>query len=311
MSTVLATVLPFFAIIVCGVFAGRRELMAGEAVRALNTFVFYFALPALVFLKLAQNPIGALLHPGFMLAWLCAALLTFFSCAFLGWLLFGTKGGEEAVQGLACSFSNTGFLGFPMLVALYGDWVAGPFVIALTIDLVVLIPLATLWLQAMSKARTGSVAARVVQAWRDSLLTPLVAAIVAGLMVSATGLGLAPPIERFLDVLGQAAAPSALFALGVALAGRRVGEGRGELLYMTIGKLAIHPGNAALFMIVVFDVEWQWVQVGVLFAALPIANTVFVLATQFRTYEERTSAAILVTTLASIATLSGLVYVLQ
>lgn len=310
MSTVFATVLPFFAIIFCGIVAGRRELLAGDAVRALNAFVFYFALPALVFLKLSQTPLSALLHPAFLLAWLSAALLTFISCALLGRLLFATSSSEAAVQGLACCFSNTGFLGFPMLVALYGDWTTGPFVIALTVDMAVLIPLATVWLQAMSKDRQGSISKRVLHAWRDSLLTPLVAAILLGITISATGIGLAAPIENFLTVLGQAAAPSALFALGVALAGRRIDERRGELLFLTLGKLAIHPGNVALF-VTLYNVEAEWAKVGVLFAALPIANTVFVLADQFDTYAIRSSAAILVTTLASVATLSALVYLLQ
>lgn len=310
MATVLSTVLPFFAIILCGILAGRRELLTGDAVRALNAFVFYFAMPALVFLKLAQSPLENLMHPSFLLAWLCAALLTFFSCALLGRMMFGTSAGEAAVQGLAGSFANTGFLGFPMLVALYGDWATGPFVIALTIDLVVLIPLATVWLQAMSKERTGSVATRVIHAWRESLLTPLVAAILLGIAVSAAGLALPASIERFMTVMGQAAAPSALFALGVALASRRVDERRGELLFLSIGKLGIHPGNVALF-VTLFNVEDDWARVGVLFAALPIANTVFVLADQFDTYAVRSSAAILVTTLISIVTLSALVYVLQ
>lgn len=307
MSIVLTTVLPFFAIIFCGMLAGRRELLTGEAVRALNTFVFYFALPALVALKLAQTPLSALFHPGFFFAWLCAALLTYLSCALLGRVMFRTSAGESAVQGLGCCFSNTGFLGFPMLVALYGDWVAGPFVIALTIDMVVLIPLATVWLQAMSPERSGSIATRITQAWRDSLLTPLIAAILVGLAIPASGLNLAAPIERFLDTLGQAAAPSALFALGVALASRNADERRGELAFLTVGKLAIHPGNVALF-VTLFAVDDAWAKVGVLFAALPIANTVFVLADEFDTYAVRTSAAILVTTLVSILSLSALVY---
>ncbi len=310
MSIVFETVIPFFAIIFCGILAGRRGLLTGGGVRALNAFVFYFALPALVFLKLAQTPLEGLLHPTFLLAWLCAALWTFFACAVLGRLMFNTSPGEAAVQGLGCCFSNTGFLGFPMLVALYGDWVTGPFVIALTVDMVVLIPLATVWLQAMSEDRSGSIPRRVMRAWGDSLLTPLVAAIFLGLAVSATGIGIATPIENFLKVMGQAAAPSALFALGVALVGRRVDERRGELVFLTIGKLAIHPGNVALF-VTLFNVEDDWARVGILFAALPIANTVFVMADQFNVYSVRSSAAILVTTLVSVATLSALVYILQ
>ena len=310
MGTVLATVLPFFAIILCGIGAGKRELLRGDAVRALNAFVFYFALPALVFLKLAQTPLSGLLHPAFLMAWLSAALLTFFSCALLGRLLFGSSATETALQGLSCCFSNTGFLGFPMLIVLYGDWTTGPFVVALTVDMIVLIPLTTVWLQAMSRNSSSSVLWRVLHAWRDSLLTPLVAAIVLGMAVSAAGFGLPTPVERFMSVLGQAAAPSALFALGVALASRKVDERRGELAFLTIGKLAIHPGNLALF-VTVFNVEDDWAKAGVLFAALPIANTVFVLADQFDTYAVRSSAAILVTTIVSVISLSVLVYVLQ
>jgi len=89
-----------------------------------------------------------------------------------------------------------------------------------------------------------------------------------------------------------------------------VDERRGELVFLTIGKLAIHPGNVALF-VTLFNVEDDWARVGILFAALPIANTVFVMADQFDVYSVRSSAAILVTTLVSVATLSALVFILQ
>ncbi|MCG8509556.1 MAG: AEC family transporter, partial [Rhodospirillales bacterium] len=115
MFATIAVTLPFFAVVGLGFLAAARGLLDDKAVGSLNVFVFYFAMPALVFLKLAQSPLESLLHPAFLFAWLCAALLTFFSCALLGRMMFGTSAGEAAVQGLASSFANTGFLGFPML----------------------------------------------------------------------------------------------------------------------------------------------------------------------------------------------------
>ncbi|EAR20350.1 AEC family transporter [Nitrococcus mobilis] len=56
MAAVVDIALPFFAVIFTGYGAGRSRLLNAGAVVGLNAFVFYFALPALLLVKVSQAP---------------------------------------------------------------------------------------------------------------------------------------------------------------------------------------------------------------------------------------------------------------
>ena len=139
---------------------------------------------------------------------------------------------------------------------------------------------------------------------------PIIVAIFAGALFSATGLGLPTPIEAFTDLLGGAAGPCALFALGATLAGFPVSTGIAEISYMTVFKLLIHPAAIWLATTQIFDVDPLWASVAILGASLPVAANVFIVARQYDTYVERVSSAILVSTAVSVVTVSALLTIL-
>ena len=140
---------------------------------------------------------------------------------------------------------------------------------------------------------------------------PLIVAIFAGAFFSATGLGLPTPVENFTDLLGGAAGPCALFALGATLAGQHLSSGIAEVSYMTTFKLFIHPAAMYLATTYLFDVDPLWATVAILGASLPVAANVFIVAKQYDTYVDRTSSAILVSTIVSVVTVSALLTVLS
>ena len=119
------------------------------------------------------------------------------------------------------------------------------------------------------------------------------------------------PIARLLEYLAQAAAPCALFAMGVTLALRplqRVPRALGGIVLL---KLAIHPLLCYLVLSAIGNFSEVWVFSAVLLAALPTATNVFVLAQQYHVWVERASASILLTTCISVATVTGLLYLIK
>ena len=139
---------------------------------------------------------------------------------------------------------------------------------------------------------------------------PIIIAIFTGVLVSAVSLGLPTPIENFTDLLGRAAGPCALFALGATLASFPISSGISEVSYMTFFKLLIHPAAIWFATTRLFDVDPLWASVAILGAALPVAANVFIVAEQYDTYVERVSSAILVSTAISVVTVSALLTIL-
>jgi predicted permease len=80
---------------------------------------------------------------------------------------------------------------------------------------------------------------------------------------------------------------------------------------MTTFKLLIHPAAMWFATTQLFDVDPLWATVAILGASLPVAANVFIVAKQYDTYVERTSSAILVSTIVSVVTVSALLTVLS
>jgi malonate transporter and related proteins len=309
LQTILNTALPFFALIFCGYGAGRLKLLSEASIAGVNAFVFYFALPAFIFDLLGTSPLADVLNVPFVAAYLGTGLVIFAVAAVLGRLLFKVRRSEAALQGSAAVLGNTGYMGIPLVAAALGDRAAIPLVLGLTLEATVLIPLAIVLVEAQKgldagwSQLLGSVTGAMVR-------NPIIIAIFTGVLVSAASLGLPTPVENFTDLLGRAAGPCALFALGATLAGFPISTGIGEVSYMTFFKLLVHPAAIWFATTRLFDVDPLWASVAILGASLPVAANVFIIARQYDTYVDRTSSAILISTALSVFTVSTLLTVL-
>jgi malonate transporter and related proteins len=309
LQTILNTALPFFALIFCGYGAGRFKLLSEASIAGVNAFVFYFALPAFIFNLMATSPLADVANGPFVAAYLGAGLVVFAVAAILGRLLFDVRRSEAALQGSAAVLGNTGYMGIPLVAAAFGDRAAIPLVLGLTLEATVLIPLTIILVEAQKgldagwSQLLGSVAGAMVR-------NPIIIAIFSGVLVSATGIGLPTPVENFTALLGRAAGPCALFALGATLTSFPISTGLSEVSYMTFFKLLIHPAAIWVATTRLFDVDPLWATVAILGAALPVAANVFIVAKQYDTYVERVSSAILVSTAISVVTVSALLTIL-
>ena len=97
MEAILNSALPFFALIFCGYGAGRAGLMSAASLDGLNRFVFYFALPTLLFLKVSGAPLAEQFDWRFLVAYSGCSLTIYFVAALLGRLLFGHNLESEPV----------------------------------------------------------------------------------------------------------------------------------------------------------------------------------------------------------------------
>jgi predicted permease len=139
--------------------------------------------------------------------------------------------------------------------------------------------------------------------FRGTLLNPVVVAIFVGVTLAATNSTLPLPLEQFLTIMGSAAGPTALFALGAALAVQKIDRGGiVAALSIAVAKLALYPVLVWLVLAKLLGLEPFWWQTGVVIASLPSAGHIFVLAQRYRADPERVSAVIVASTVISVVT---------
>lgn len=307
MDILLNVSLPFFGLIGVGYAAARFRVLSDAAAAGLNAFAFRFALPAMLFMKMSDTSIGEGFDWNFIVAYSGGGLASFAVCVLLGRLLFRPTLGESGIQGIGAAFGNVGYLGLPIVLAVFGDAVLLPAVMVIVFDHILLLPLATAFIQAGAEGHASprrilvSVASAVAR-------NPLIVSTVIGIGWGTLGLGLPKPLQVFGNLLSSAAAPCALFALGATLVGRPLAAGLPELGLISACKLLLHPA-LAWAIASALSVDPLLTAVATVEASLPIAANVFVMARAYDVYVERASSAILFSTLCGVVTVSALLAV--
>ncbi len=303
MLAVLLQTLPFFALIGLGYGAGRTGFFTPEATAYLTKFVFYFALSAMLFRFSANLSLAEVLDWTFVAAYLAATTAVYLVAALVAWLR-GIPVAEAAVEAQVAVIGNVGFLGIPMLVLLLGEPAIGPIMLVLAVDLVVFGSLIVILITGSREGRLRPAVLRTVA--RGLLTNPMIVSIGLGLAWSASALPIPGPVNAFVAILGAAATPGALFAIGASLATKSAERLR-VAIWLSFAKLVLHPAAVAFAALVIFEVERYAAGVMIAAAALPVAGNVYILAQHYGVAPQRVSASILISTALSILTVSAVI----
>ena len=300
MIAIFLKTLPFFALIAVGYWAGRTRFFTAEATAYLTKFVFYFALSAMIFRFSANLSLTEVWDTRMVVAYLWGTAFVYGIATIVGFLR-GLDVPTTAIEAQCAAIGNTGFLGVPMLTLLLGAEAIGPVLLALAVDLIIFSSLIVILITA---ARDGQASLKALKAIGLGLLkNPMIGAISLGFLWSGFGIPIPPPLNEFLAILGGAATPGALFAIGASLALKTAD--RLEIAgWLSFCKLVLHPALVAFAALIIFNVDPYKAGVIIAVSALPVAGNVFMLAQHYGVAPTRVSTAILVSTACSILTVS-------
>ena len=304
MSDVIGLVLPFFGLIFIGFVVARITREPLEALGWMNTFIIYVALPALFFQLLAKTPFERLTEWGFILGSVASTYIVF-TIMFAGSLLFSGGGIAEAtIKALSAAYGNIGYMGPGLALLAFGEEAAVPVALIFCFENIVHFAVAPM-MMALAGDDDSTAAQLVTGVIRRIVLHPFIIATAFGVAAAYVGLRPPLPVERLLSYLSAAAAPCALFAMGVTLALRPLRRVPVEMAPIAILKLVIHPLLCYVVLSWIGDFSPVWTFSAVLLAALPAATNVFVIAQQYNVWVQRASASILITTCLSVATVTA------
>ena len=310
MADIFSLLLPFFGLILVGYVAARITRQPAEALGWLNTFIIYAALPALFFKLVSRTPIEELTRIDFIAASLAATYAIFALIFAAGYFLRRNSFVDCTLQGFAGAYGNIGYMGPGLALLALGEGAAVPVALIVCFEnaLHFVVAPAMMAIAGGDKRSIGRLALDIL---RKVALHPFILSTGLGFAVAASGVGTPLALQRMVDYLAQAAAPCALFAMGVTLALRPLKRVPAEIGYIVPAKLLLHPLVVYLVLASIGGFEPVWIYSAVLLASLPTATNVFVIGQFYGVWQERASATILVTTTLSVASVSLVLYLIS
>lgn len=304
MHSIVTGFLPIWTVTALGWLAGRHRLLGDEAQTVLGRFAFTFAMPSLLFLTMSRSHVGNLATPA--VGVFALSLLAVFATGLaLSRRVFRHRQADQAISAMCASYVNSANLGIPVAVNVLHDT---SFIIAAALfQMLFITPLILVLIDL--DTHDGDLWGRLV---RLPFRNPVIAASAAGLTVAATGLHLPATATSPLRMLGGAAVPSALFALGLSLTTRTrpSPEARTELRALVLLKTAVQPLLAYALARYAFALSGHALFAVVLCAGLPTAQNAFIFASEYHLDTALPRDAVLLSTLLSMATLSLIAYAL-
>ena len=306
----LNLVAPFFGLIALGFACGKLVPRPEAGLAWMQFFIIYVALPCLFYRLISDKPLAELANGRFILGTTLSTAAVF-GLSFLVGLWRTRRDVPEAVmQGVAGSYSNIGYMGPPLVLSALGAAASPPVVLIFVFDSLFLFSAIPL-LMALGGRESRSFAATIAEVGRRVATHPFNLATLAGVLASYGEVRLPEALDKMVSWLYGAAAPCALFVLGVTVALRPLGRVSFEVPLLVAIKLVLHPLLVWIVLSELGGFDPNWIYAAVVMAALPPALNIFVISTQYDVGVERASACVLLGTVASMVTLTAFLWLIR
>ena len=303
MWLVLTTTLPLFVVILAGYLSARRGLIQPAGIRGITGFVYYFALPLMLFHLMATSPLAERFDVRFVLLYTGLAIGTHLVVMGLTRVAFGCGLPEQAVAGFTCSFGNNVFIGLPIALQIFGPEAALPMALLIVIEGGFVMPF-TVALLEIARTEPGKRWLAPLAAGNALLRNPIVMAALLGSGAALVEVPLPALFVGLVELVQGAVVPCALFAMGGSLAGFAVSDKVSETATLVAVKLFAFPVLVYFVLGLVPGLDPTWRLIAVLAAAMPVGANVYLLAHQYESYVARASTSVLVSTAISVVSVT-------
>lgn len=301
MLHILTITSPIYLIIALGYAIVRLNLMQKPEIRAMGRFVFMIGMPALLFNALTQNYSGVEIDWNYVLVYAIGSMATMWGVILYARRVRKSEVVPAGIQGMAAAAANTAFIGFPVLVQLIGPLAGIGLAMCMIVENILIMPVALAY--ADSGKAKGRAGAALMHSLASLVRNPLLWGLALGLLFNMLGWSLPAVPERMVQMLAQIASPLALFVVGGSLVGLRLGHQLRDVFSVVGAKLFVHPALVAVALLFFPSIDRTLAVAAVVFAAMPTAALVTVLA-QRHQQDSFTAGVLLVGTTLSFITIT-------
>ncbi|MEQ9796466.1 AEC family transporter [Parvibaculum sp.] len=310
MPVALTLVLPIFGVIALGYAGARSKLISHAGVDGLDTYVFTFAMPALLFRNLAHTEFPSTLPWGLWVSYYGAMLTVWAVGSFIAFYVLRRPSSDSVMLGFGCGQGNTIMLGLPIILTGFGPEAGTPVFLILAFHGIILFTIAMFLLE-LTRARGEEEAPSFGAILKEGLLNtaknPVIIGIASGVIYGQTGVPLPGIIDSALEMVARSAIPCALFVLGAMLTRYSIRRSVGAASITTFFKLIVHPALVFVMTQYLFGLEPLWVTAATLLAAMPTGVYSSILANRYQAAPGAASSTVVLSTGVSIVTLTILI----
>ena len=286
MLTIFLAIAPVIVIIMMGYSLRRGNILSIEFWNFNDSLVYRILMPALFFAKISTADLsGNLGDYAFLL------YAGFFAAIFCGWFLGREIQAPQASSLMQGSARFNTFIGLAIAEAVYGTKGLQLAVLGSAL----LVPIVNVTVVSLMARQLGSGGKSILI---ELVKNPLILSICAGVLFNLTGLNEVAVLHEITRILGNAALPIMLLSVGANLKLRGLSGSRKIIGFSMIGKFLINP-IAVIFAALVLNTDPLFIQVALIFAALPTGVASYTLAREMQGDAPLMAAIITIQTLLS------------
>ena len=305
MSVLIDIIVPVFGLVGLGFLAARRGWITEAGCDGVASFVFNFAIPAMLFRAMVTRDMPDPIQWEFLIAYFGGGYVAWAIGMFISRRAFKRDWDEASIAGMTAGFANTVMLGVPLIHLAFGEAALLPVFLIISFHSWQLFLVVTLMVEA-ARGRRGNPRELATSVVKGLVTNPIIMGLVAGVAWRLLELPLPKPVDGLLELLGRAAIPCSLFALGASLARYKLMGAMPEALTGSALKLLIHPLAVYVIGAYVFQLDPLWLNVAVIVAATPVGINVYLFGLRYDIGTAPAATAILMSTALSVITLAVL-----
>ncbi len=305
-SQVILQIAVLFIIMFLGYYLRRRHIIGEDGVKNFSALIFYVTMPALIISSMSKTSLENASDLGQIVVASLISYTLFILVSLLIPRLLRVEDGSKGLYKFMTIFANTGFIGFPMLVAIIDES-------AVFLGAVLSIPfnilLFTIGIYFISSDKDQG---HKMKLSMRQFMNPGLIATIAGVVVILTGFELPVLVIRTASTLGAVTTPVAMVVVGASLYGvntKDMLKNRKVLILSGIRMLAFPLIVGLILRLIGLDAII--IAVAMVIAGMPIGTTTVIITRQYDGNVLEASEAVFMSTCLLLLTAPVLVLMIQ
>lgn len=291
--------LPLFILILLGFLAVKLGRWQKTVTDSLTKFTFYIAFPIMLFQIMSHFSEQSEIDIKLLLVFFGGSFIVFAIGCLIASKIFKLNGSQSTLFAMGGIYTNTVFVGIPIIKMLLGDQAIPIVAIIVIFNALILWTLATVSIEFV---QMGKLSGRsFIKALKNVSKNPIIIGIFTGIVVNYTGLPIPNFINQSTKMVSDMTAPLSLIVLGMGLAEYKI---RDQFLItgsICILKLAILP-IVTYIVGKLLGLPTLELQVVVLLSSVSIAINCYMMARQFEVLQGPIASSLLISTALSSVT---------
>lgn len=304
-SAIMDSVLSLFIMILVGVYGSKRNIITQKINKGLTDILIQIALPFMIvtsFIFTYDDNIKFNVLNTFYYSFIAYIIVTVISSL----LLFPVRNDKKTILHFANVFTNTGYVGFPILNSLYG---AEGVIYGSIFNMFFVI---FVWTYGLMLFKGYLRKEELNKEIKKMLLNPSIIAVFIGIMIMIFDIQLPNFLSSSIKGIGNITGPLSMIIIGVILSNVKIGNHLKDwtMYYGIITKLVIIPVIIYLISILLVD-RSKAVNTVIIMTAMPASAMTSIFAESFNKEKEYAAILVSITTLLSLITVPILLQIIM